>query len=209
MERQSKTGKIVIILLVVLIALCAGILAASLFKDRGTPTTTAPAPVSESATAITNDALDTLLEEQPMYADGIKYFYANSSKELQHDAMGATVFNNSDVNIQSFTIAFCAFDENDNPIKIRQPDEDGAGAYIRTVSYDLSAADGDKKYIAPLESFDNVIFYVNNEPQIVTIKACVKSYTSVDGIKWNNSFYGTFKANYAGKKLNAADVNPQ
>lgn len=204
MDKKINGRVVAIIVLVILIAVAGGILAATVVTDRksGGETTA----VQTTAATISNDELEAILEQQPMYTDGVKYFYANSSEQLEHDAMGASVFNNSDVNIQKFTIAFCAYDENDNPIKIKQPDEDGDGAYIRTISYDLSTAQGDKKQIEPLESFDNVIFYVTNEPQIVTIKACVKEYTSVDGISWKNPYYTAFKNNYSGKTLNFADV---
>ena len=204
MEKRFNGRTIIIIVLVALIAVAGGVLAATVVTDRSSKeSTTAPQTTYAS---ISSAELEGILEQQPMYADGVKYYYASSSKQLEHDAMGASVFNNSDVNIQKFTIAFCAFDENDNAIRIKQPGEEGDGAYIRTISYDLSNAQGDKKYIEPLESFDNVIFYVTNEPQIVTIKACVKEYTSADGISWKNPYYTAFKNNYSGKTLNFADV---
>ena len=203
MEQRSSVNKIIIVILVVLIAVAGGVLAATVVTDKKESAQTSA--VQTTAAQISNDELEGILEQQPMYTDGVKYYYANSSKQLEFDAMGASVFNNSDVNIQKFTIAFCAFDENDEAIKIKQPNEDGDGAYIRTISYDLSTAKGDKKYIEPLESFDNVIFYVTNEPQIVTIKACVKEYTSVDGIVWKNPYYTAFKNNYSGKNLHFAE----
>ena len=199
---RPNNNIIIIIILVALIAVSGAVLAATLITDRGANSNSTTAAQSEQVTQITNDELDALLEAQPMFVDGVKYFYATSSEQLDYDAMGATVFNNSDVNIESFTIAFCAFDENDAPIKIKQPNEEGEGAYIRTISYDLSAAAGDKKFIEPRESFDNVVFYVNNDPQIVTIKACVKEYKSTDGISWKNPYYSAFKTNYGGKQLN-------
>ena len=203
MENQNRTSIIIIIVLVVLIAVAGTVLAVTTITDKkGVSTTAQTAQESTIVASITNGELDKQLMLQPMYADGVKYYYATSSPQLQYDAMGATVMNNSDVNITSFVIAFCAFDEKGNPIKIKQPGESAEGAYIRTISYDLTKVKGDKKYINPGESFDNVVFYVNNEPQIVTIKACVKSYESVDKITWKNPLYDKFKENYSGKKLN-------
>lgn len=201
MKRQN-TNIIIILILVALIAVSGAVLAVTTLRDRNEQASHAAAVQSEEQTQISNEELDALLEAQPMFTDGVKYYYANSSKQLEHDAMGATVFNNSDINIESFTIAFCAYDENGQPIKIRQPNEEGEGAYIRTISYDLAAAQGDRKFIEPRESFDNVIFYVENEPQIVTIKACVKEYRSTQGISWKNPYYKSFKTNYSGKALN-------
>ncbi len=197
MDKRLNKNTIIIIILVALIAIAGAVLAATVVAQKNDEKTTA----ATTAQAISSAELDSLLEQQPMFTDGVKYFYASSSKQLEHDAMGATVFNNSDVDIQSFTIAFCAYDENDNPIRIKQPDESGDGAYIRTISYDLSKVGGDKKSIKPQESFDNVIFYVSNDPQIVTIKACVKTYTSVDNISWDNPYYSTFKTVYSGQQL--------
>ena len=201
MKRQ-KTNIIIILILVALIAVSGAVLAVTTLRDRNEQASHAAEAQSEEQTQISNEELDALLEAQPMFTDGVKYYYANSSKQLEYDAMGATVFNNSDINIESFTIAFCAYDENGQPIKIRQPNEEGEGAYIRTISYDLAAAQGDRKFIEPRESFDNVIFYVENEPQIVTIKACVKEYRSTQGISWKNPYYKSFKTNYSGKELN-------
>ena len=202
MEKMLNKKSIIIIALVVLIAVAGAVLAASTIVNKKEATTVA----ATTEQSITGDELDALLEQQPMFADGIKYYYASSSEQLSHDTMGASVFNNSDVNIQSFVVAFCAYDENDNPIKIKQPDDKNDGAYIRTISYDLSKVGGDKKFIQPQESFDNVIFYVTNDPQIVTIKACVKSYTSVDNISWENPFYETFKNVYSGKQLQPTQI---
>ena len=201
MKRQN-TNIIIILILVALIAVSGAVLAVTTLRDRSEQASHAAEVQSEEQTQISNEELDALLEAQPMFTDGVKYYYATSSKQLEHDAMGATVFNNSDINIESFTIAFCAYDENGQPIKIRQPNEKGEGAYIRTISYDLASAQGDRKYIEPRESFDNVIFYVENEPQIVTIKACVKEYRSTQGISWKNPYYKSFKTNYSGKELN-------
>ena len=201
MKRQN-TNIIIILILVALIAVSGAVLAVTTLRDRNEQASHAAEVQSEEQTQISNEELDALLEAQPMFTDGVKYYYATSSKQLEHDAMGATVFNNSDINIESFTIAFCAYDENGQPIKIRQPNEEGEGAYIRTISYDLASAQGDRKYIEPRESFDNVIFYVENEPQIVTIKACVKEYRSTQGISWKNPYYKSFKTNYSGKALN-------
>ncbi|MBQ9517369.1 MAG: hypothetical protein IJR60_04775 [Eubacterium sp.] len=202
MEKKNRASLIIIITLVVLIAVSGTVLAVTTINDKKEQDflTTAVQTSTENAET-TSINIDKQLEELPMYADGVKYYYATSSEQLQHDAMGATVMNNSDVNISAFVIAFCAFDANGAPIKIRQPDEQGEGAYVRTISYDLSAVQGDKKYINPGESFDNVVFYVTNDPQIVTIKACVKSYESVDKIKWNNPLYDQFKKQYSGKNL--------
>ena len=201
MKRQN-TNIIIILILVALIAVSGAVLAVTTLRDRNEQASHAAEVQSEEQTQISNEELDALLEAQPMFTDGVKYYYATSSKQLEYDAMGATVFNNSDINIESFTIAFCAYDENGQPIKIRQPNEEGEGAYIRTISYDLAAAQGDRKFIEPRESFDNVIFYVENEPQIVTIKACVKEYRSTQGISWKNPYYKSFKTNYSGKALN-------
>ena len=197
MDKKINKNTIIIIILVALIAIASAVLAATVVTQRDEEKTT----VKVTEQTISADELDAILEQQPMFVDGVKYFYATSSKQLEHDAMGATVFNNSDVNIQSFTIAFCAYDESDNPIKIVQPGENGEGAFIRTISYDLSKVGGEKKFIEPKESFDNVVFYVNNDPQIVTIKACVKTYTSADNITWDNPYYETFKTIYCGKQL--------
>ena len=203
MGNKNRTSIIAIIVLVVLIAVSGAVLAVTTIRDKnGSDTTSETVQNSSIAAVMTNGELDRQLALQPMYTDGVKYYYATSSPQLQHDAMGATVRNNSDVNIQSFVIAFCAFDDKGEPIKIKQPDENGEGAYIRTISYDLSQVGGDKKFITPSESFDNVVFYVANEPQIVTIKACVKSYESVDKISWSNPLYENFKKNYSGKSLN-------
>ncbi len=201
MGKENRTSLVIIIVLVVLIAVASGILVVTTIPERQANTTEAQTQQSVSEETVSGDELENVLNQQPMFVDGVKYYYASSSSQLQHDAMGATVYNNSDVQIKRFVIAFCAFDENGKPIRIKQPGEGGNGAYVRTVSYDLSTAGGDKKYIAPEESFENVVFYVTNDPQIVTIKACVKEYESVDGIMWYNSYYNAFKDNYSGKEL--------
>ena len=205
MEKESRKSFIIIIVLVALIAVSGSVLAYAVLSDKKADSKTPSESQQETTAAMSNADLEAQLGQMPMYADGVKYYYASSSEQLEYDAMGATVFNNSDVNVQSFTVAFCAFDENGKPIKIRQPNEGGDGAFVRTISFDLSKTGSDKKYIEPSESFDNAVFYVTNEPQIVTIKACVKSYASVDGVSWNNPLYNTFKLNYSGKNLTDAD----
>ena len=201
----NKRKKIIIAILIIAIVALSGIFAFDVFRHRE-PTSATPATTAAGeSTQIGNDELDALLSAQPLYTNGVKYYYASSSPQLAHDAMGATVFNNSDLEVKSFTLAFCAFDEADNPIQIEQPDETNKAAYIRLITYDLSTSGGEKTAILPGESFDNVVFYVKNEPQIVTIKACVKSFVSTDNVTWNNPYYETFKNNYAGKSLQTAE----
>ena len=136
-----------------------------------------------------------------MFVNGIHYYYQSSSEQLKHDAMGASVFNNSDVSITNFAVAFCAFDAQGNPIKIQQPDEQGEGGYLRVINYDYTQAQGEKASLEPNETCKDILMYVKNEPQIVSIKACVKSYISTDGIEWSNPYYNAFLEMYSGKTL--------
>lgn len=210
---DEKTSKIIVIVLIAAI-ICASCVAGGLviYKiRRGDDTPEAVSNVTageEQGSEFSAEALDAILNQQMMYVNGINYYYQNSSDQLIHDAIGASVYNNSTVSIKSFVIAFCAFDLDGNPIKIVQPDEQGEGGYVRTINYDFTAAQGDKGFLAPGETCKDVLMYVNNEPQIVTVKACVKSYVSTDEVIWENSYYQAFMDMYYGKSLNSQSEQP-
>lgn len=205
---KNKNNKLLIIIIIVLAVAAAGFASAAgvmWHKNINTNIRTSAQTQEGESNSIDNATLDSILKAQPLYVSEIKYMYADTSDQLKYDAMSATVFNNSDVNISKFTIAFCAFDENNKPIMIEQPEEENSSAYVRTVSYDFASSTNKRKFIKPGDSFDNVAMYVKNDPQIVTVKACVKSYVSTDNITWENPMYETFKNNYSGKDLTWGD----
>ncbi|MBQ7202796.1 MAG: hypothetical protein IJS03_02125 [Eubacterium sp.] len=198
MSIKNKRTVIIILLIIAIGAACA-VWGASLISKQNSQN---PQPTESTTQSeeISYDDLDALLSNQPMCVNGVQYFYKGGEKKLDYDAMGATVLNNSDVKIKSFVIAFCAFDVDGKPIKIKQPTDKNDGAYIRTVSYDMIKMNKNS-LLEPQQTFDNIIFYVNDEPQIVTIKACIKGYESSDKVTWTNPYYETFKQLYAGQTL--------
>ena len=203
---DSRTTKIIIICLVAAIV-CASCVACGLIiaRMRGDSSNEAESTSSvsdEQTTQYSQDVLDAILNQQMMYVNGINYYYQTSSQQLLHDAMGASVFNNSTVNVKSFVVAFCAFDASGNAVKIVQPDEQSEGGFVRTINYDFANAQGEKQSLAPNETCKDILMYVKNEPQIVTIKACVKSYVSTDDVTWENPYYQAFIDMYCGKSLN-------
>ena len=204
---NDKTKKIIIICLVAAIV-CAscvagGILIARLRTGGKTEENGSTTSSSEEVTnAYSQEELDAILNQQMMYVNGINYYYQNSSEQLTHDAISASVLNNSTVSIKSFVVAFCAFDADGNPIKIVQPEEQGEGGFVRTINYDFALAQGDKQSLAPNETCKDILMYVKNEPQIVTVKACVKSYLSTEDVTWENPYYKAFLEMYCEKSLN-------
>lgn len=203
---KNKTKSIVTIVILAVFIIVFGVLFAYYLysgnSNNQKPTdTTSATSVSEQNSGISAQELESVLGQQMMFVNGINYYYQSSSPQLSHDAMGASVFNNSDVEIKKFVVSFCAYDSEGNPIKIVQPDEQSEGGYIRTINYDYANAQGDKKSLAPGETCRDILMYVKNEPQIVTVKACVKSYVSVDDISWENPYYKSFTEIYSGKKL--------
>ncbi|MBE6741141.1 MAG: hypothetical protein E7570_02460 [Ruminococcaceae bacterium] len=200
---QKKERNIIIILVVSIVAVL-GIIAAIFVMKGGDflPGLSKDKEVTQQVSSVSGEELDGILRQQPMYVSGIHYYYKGSEERFTHDAMGASVFNSSDVSAKSFIVAFCAFDKDGNPIKIRQPNETGEGGYIRTVTYDYAKANGDKTSLNPNETCTDILMFVNNQPQIVTVKACVKSYVSTEDITWDNPYYKTFTDIYAGKELN-------
>ena len=199
-DKKSKSKIIVIIVLVCAIAAAGAVLGYYIYQNK-VQADNAPVQESEQTTSISAEALEAILKQQMMYVNGIHYYYKSSSEQLKYDAMGASVFNNSDVSITNFAVAFCAFDAQGNPIKIQQPDEQGEGGYVRVINYDYAQAQGEKASLEPNETCKDILMYVKSEPQIVSVKACVKSYVSIDGIEWNNSYYNTFLEIYSGKTL--------
>lgn len=198
---KPKSKDIIIIVLLCIVALLAAGFAYYYIQSNKAPESESQAASSESeSNTVSAVVLDGLLKEQPMFVDDVVYYDKTSSKQLEHDAMGASVFNNSDVSIKKFVVAFCAFDANGNPIKIVQPEEENEGSYVRTISYDFAKSKGGKESLAPGESCKDILFYVNNDPRIETIKACVKSYISTDDISWDNPYYDSFLKNYKEKK---------
>ena len=201
-KMKDKTQNIIIIVLVCAIAAVGAVGGFLLYRNNAKSSSGGEITVAtEAVTSISGEELEGILKQQMMYVNGINYYYQSSSEQLLYDAMGASVFNNSEVSINRFTVAFCAFDADGNPIKIRQPDEQGEGGYIRTINYDYSNAQGDKTALEPQETCKDILMYVSNEPQIVTVKACVKSYISTDDITWDNPYYKTFTEVYSGKKI--------
>lgn len=192
---------IIIALVCAIVAVCA-VFAYLVYQNKAKPADAeSTIPVSEQTTSMSNEALEDLLKQQMMFVNGIEYYYQNSSQQLAHDAIGASVFNNSEVSVKSFVVAFCAFDEKGNPIKIVQPDEQGEGGYIRTINYEYTKAQGEKAALEPNETCKDILMYVKTEPQIVTVKACVKSYISTDDISWDNPYYNAFVSQYSSKTL--------
>ena len=200
MKNRNKSI-ITIIILAVFIAVFAGLFAYFIYQGQTEKKPAETTSTTAQATGISAAELEDVLKQQMMYVNGINYYYQTSSPQLAHDAMGASVFNNSDVEIKQFVVSFCAFDVDGKPIKIVQPDEQGEGGYIRTISYDYANAQGDKKSLLPKETCKDILMYVKTEPQIVTVKACVKSYVSVDDITWENPYYKSFVEMYSGKNI--------
>lgn len=200
-SKKNNNGKVIIIILVCVIIAMSGVLGYLIYQKKSLPDNSGTSVSTEQNTQISPEALEAILNQQMMYVNGIHYYYQDSSSQLKHDAMGASVFNNSDVSITDFVVAFCAFDAEGNPIKILQPDEQGEGGYLRTINYEYTKAQGEKASLEPKETCKDILMYVKSEPQIVTVKACVKSYTSTDGISWSNPYYNTFLEIYSGKHL--------
>ncbi len=206
---DDRTRKIIIICLIAAIV-CASCVAGGLIIARvrnggKEQTTSSASAVNEDTTEYSRDELDAILNQQMMYVNGINYYYQSSSPQLIHDAMGASVFNNSTVSVKSFVVAFCAFDASGNAVKIVQPDEQGEGGYVRTINYDFALAQGDNQSLAPGETCKDILMYVNTEPQIVTVKACIKSYVSTEDVTWENPYYQAFISMYCGKSLNDSE----
>ena len=203
-ERTSKIIVIVLIAAIIVASCVAGGLI--IFKvrrgDSATENSQGVTATQEQGDSYSAEELEAILNQQMMYVNGIHYYYQSSSDQLTHDAIGASVYNNATVSVKSFVVAFCAFDVADNPIKIVQPDEQGEGGYVRTINYDFAQAQGDKAALAPAETCKDILMYVKNEPQIVTVKACVKSYISTDNVTWENPYYKAFTDMYCGKSLN-------
>jgi len=198
---SRRTENIIIIILVVAILAVGTVLGISLYKDKVFQGGETSSISEEQTTAVSAAQLDEILKQQMMYVNGIHYYYQSSSPQLSNDAMGASVYNNSNVNINRFVVAFCAYDADGKPIKIVQPGEEGEGGYVRILTYDFAKAQGEKTALAPNETCEDILMYVKNEPQIVTIKACVKSYESTEGVSWDNPYYKTFLQVYSGKEL--------
>ena len=203
--KDGKARKIIIIVLIAAIVVAAGVAGALLYahfaNNKSDDNAEASTISSEETTEFSEEALEGILKQQMMYVNGINYYYQNSSEQLSHDAIGASVFNNSSVSIKSFVVAFCAFDAEGNPIKIVQPDEEGDGGYVRTINYDFALAQGDKTQLEPNETCKDILMYVKTEPQIVTVKACAKSYVSTDDVTWENPYYKAFLGMYSEKPL--------
>ena len=201
-KAKNNAKNIIIAVLVCAIIAGGGVLGYVLYSDRAEKDAANEVSTAAEDNSVSPEALEEILKQQMMAVNGIHYYYKTSSEQLKYDAMGASVINNSDVEITDFVVAFCAFDSEGKPIKILQPEEEGEGGYIRTINYDFTKAQGEKAALEPGETCKDILMYVKSEPQIVTVKACVKSYVSVDSVEWNNPYYSAFLEMYSGKVLN-------
>ena len=198
---QKKERNIIIILIAAIIVVLGVLVGIILLNHRDVLPKFGSTQTTQQTTSISDDALEGIMRQQPLFVSGIQYYYKGSQDRFKHDAMGASVFNSSDVNIKSFVVSFCAFDADGNPIKIKQPGESSEGGYIRTITYEYAKAKNNKTMLAPNETCEDILMYVNSTPQIVTVKACVKSYVSTEDISWDNPYYNTFTEHYAGKMI--------
>lgn len=210
-DEKSKNKKKITIIICVAVAVAlaaAGIVFGVLYSKHQQNASDNSTVVEQGETEYADNAsLDSLLSSQPLTVTGTKYLIAGTNSQLAYDAVSADVLNNSDVNIASFELSFCAWDAAGQPIMITQPEETQEPAYIRTIKYDFASNLSGQTSLAPGASFGNAAICVSTDPQIITVKACVKSYVSVDGITWENPYYENFKHNYANQPLNAEPAN--
>ncbi|MGN0529133.1 MAG: DUF5780 domain-containing protein [Eubacterium sp.] len=206
--KRKKTITIVISVAVAVALAAAGIVCGVLYSKSQQNASDNSADVQQGETEYADNAsLDALLSSQPLMVTGTKYLIAGTNSQLAYDAISADVLNNSDVNIASFELSFCAWDSAGQPIMITQPEEAQEPAYIRTIKYDFANNKSGQTSLAPGASFGNAAIYVSTDPQIITVKACVKSYVSTDGITWENPYYENFMHNYANQPLSAEPVS--
>lgn len=206
--KRKKTITIVISVAVAVALAAAGIVCGVLYSKQQQNASDNSADIQQGETEYADNAsLDALLSSQPLAVTGTKYLIAGTNSQLAYDAVSADVLNNSDVNIASFELSFCAWDSAGQPIMIAQPEEAQEPAYIRTIKYDFANNKSGQTSLAPGSSFGNAAIYVSTDPQIITVKACVKSYVSTDGITWENPYYENFMHNYANQPLSAEPVS--
>lgn len=206
--KRKKTITIIISVAVAVALAAAGIVCGVLYSKQQLNASDNSADIQQGETEYADNAsLDALLSSQPLAVTGTKYLIAGTNSQLAYDAISADVLNNSDVNIASFELSFCAWDAAGQPIMIAQPEETQEPAYIRTIKYDFANNKSGQTLLAPGSSFGNAAIYVSTDPQIITVKACVKSYVSTDGITWENPYYENFMHNYANQPLSSEPVS--
>lgn len=148
------------------------------------------------------DALEQVLNEQEVRVIKTDYIIQDTKiKLLFPDTLQAIIKNESKDKIRNVVVSFAAWDENNEPVKLRRSIDLSEGAYVRDVTLNnIDLASG-----TTYEEKDG--FGLNERCHVQKFKAIVKSYETVDGTTWENPQYDNWMNMYSGVNYNSLSVS--
>jgi len=139
--------------------------------------------------------LDALMANQPLIVKSTKYLVQDEQyKALYPDMLQAVIYNNTTADIKNAIVAFVAWDENNLPVKIKGSIDFSDGSYVTKVNFkDIN--------LAPGGTYGESSGYeVDEKCNISSFKACVVSFETFGGEKWENPYFDEWSKLYSGVK---------
>lgn len=166
-------------------------------EDSNTPGTDPSANTKENTDADlpSEKELEDLLAKEPVSIISTDYVVQDEQyKSLYPDMLQAVIQNNTDTDIKSAVVSFVAWDKNGLPVKIKGYLSFNEAGYVSDVDYSNINLAAGKTY------GEDSGYQIDENQEIKSFKAIVKSYETFEGETWKNPYYDTFCSLYEGKK---------
>lgn len=138
---------------------------------------------------------DELMATMPITVVSTHYVVQDEQhKTLYPDILQVIIKNNTKLDIKDAVVAFVAWDKNQLPVKIKGSIDFSDGSYIKLVNY------SDINLVPDSQFGDSSGFQVDENCNIASFKCIVTSYTTFDGVVWENPYTNNFTSLYEGKK---------
>ncbi|MBQ4037131.1 MAG: hypothetical protein IJC84_03300 [Clostridia bacterium] len=127
------------------------------------------------------EAMVAKAEAQPIFADSPVYL----TQPLEDDLIFAKVYNRSQVTIKKFYLAYTAFDQDGNALKMKSA---SGTEYVKLANFT------DDITIAPGETWEKEVgLPIEDNTDIVYIKVLAAAYEDENGTKWESPVYADWK----------------
>lgn len=139
---------------------------------------------------------DRKLSEDEVRVESTNYLVQDEKDKSKYpDMLQAVIANESETKISDVVVAFVAWDESGNPVRIKSVTDSSDGNYVTEVTFkDIK--------LAPGKTFgEGAGLQIVEAPQITTIEAIVVSYKGYEGENWENPLYSQWKYCYGGAKI--------
>ncbi|NBJ64195.1 hypothetical protein D5266_03205 [bacterium c-19] len=150
----------------------------------------------------TAEALEQVINKQEVHIVKTNYIVQDTKiKILFPDTLQAVIKNNSKDKIKNVVVSFAAWDENNEPVKLKRSIDFTEGAYVREITLkNIDLASG-----ATFAEEDG--FGLNEKCSVHTFKAIVKSYETDEGAIWENPQYNNWVNMYSGVNYSSFSLN--